>query len=90
MKDLFRSLFNIEGKRHKALASAYVAPEGGRCVQCGICSFNCPLGIDVREHARSGQMILESRCITCGECVARCPRGVLYFRTMPGVHVSSQ
>jgi ferredoxin len=50
-------------------------------VQCGICSYNCPLGIDVRRHARLGQPIVDRHCLTCGECVARCPRGVLRFET---------
>ena len=81
MTNVFGKLFQSEKARHNALASGVVLPEGGRCVQCGICSFNCPLGIDVRGHARSGKPIKESRCITCGECVARCPRGVLYFET---------
>jgi len=54
-------------------------PDSARCVQCGICSFNCPIGIDVRRHAWAGEAVVNSRCLTCGECVARCPRGVLRF-----------
>jgi Fe-S oxidoreductase len=46
-------------------------------VQCGICSYNCPIGIDVRRHAWQGRPVQHSQCLTCGECVARCPRGVL-------------
>jgi ferredoxin len=49
------------------------------CDQCGICSYNCPIGLDVRGHAWRGQPINDSHCLTCGECVARCPRGVLHF-----------
>jgi ferredoxin len=56
-----------------------VVPDAARCVQCGICSFNCPIGIDVRRHAWMGEAVVNSRCLTCGECVARCPRGVLRF-----------
>jgi len=48
-----------------------------RCVQCGICSYNCPINIDVRAQAWRGLPIHDSHCITCGQCVARCPRGVL-------------
>ncbi len=65
--------------RHEALASGHVVPESARCVQCGICTFNCPIGIDVRRYARLGEHITNSRCLTCGECVQRCPRGVLRF-----------
>lgn len=66
-------------KRYVVLSEGYVVSEAGRCVQCGICSYNCPIGIDVRHHAWRGQPISDSHCLTCGECVARCPRGVLHF-----------
>jgi ferredoxin len=56
-------------------------------VQCGICSYNCPINIDVRLHALRGQPISESRCLTCGECVLRCPRGVLHFEQTLPLHV---
>ena len=61
------------------LADAHVVPDAERCVQCGCCSYNCPIGIDVRAHAHRGQPIHDSRCLTCGQCVQRCPRGVLSF-----------
>jgi NAD-dependent dihydropyrimidine dehydrogenase PreA subunit len=61
------------------LAQALVVPDSARCVQCGICSLNCPIEIDVRRMAWLGAPINNSRCLTCGECVARCPRGVLRF-----------
>lgn len=64
--------------RHEALSEAQVVPEAGRCVQC-ICSYNCPIGIDVRAHAWRGKAINDSHCLTCSECVNRCPRGVLSF-----------
>lgn len=65
--------------RHEALVAGWVVPENVRCVQCGICSFHCPIGIDVRRHAWFGKPVEDSYCLTCGECVARCPRGVLSF-----------
>jgi ferredoxin len=70
---------NSESQRREALATGHVVPEKARCVQCGICSFNCPIGIDVRRHAWLGEHIDDSHCLTCGECVRRCPRGVLRF-----------
>lgn len=78
-------MFQSEGKRREALASAHIVPDTVRCVQCGICSFNCPIEIDVRSHARLGKPVLDSHCITCGECVARCPRGVLSFEPIPSM-----
>jgi heterodisulfide reductase subunit C len=69
--------------RHQALSEAQVVPDADRCVQCGICSYNCPIGIDVRAHAWRGKPVNSSYCLTCGECVKRCPRGVLCFERIP-------
>lgn len=74
-----KRLFKRESKRRQALAAGYVVPEQARCVQCGICSYNCPLEIDVRRHAWLGEPVKDSHCLTCGECVARCPRGAIRF-----------
>jgi len=79
----FTSIFTKTTQKHERLAAQAVIPDAQRCVQCGICSFNCPLGIDVRLHALQGLAITESKCLTCGECVKRCPRGVLRFDTAP-------
>ena len=68
-----------ESQRREVLVAGHVVPKRTRCVQCGICSFNCPIGIDVRRHAWLGVNIEASQCLTCGECVRRCPRGVLSF-----------
>lgn len=68
--------------RHEVLASGHIVPTEGRCVQCGICTFNCPIGIDVRRHAWTGKHVVDSHCLTCGECVRRCPRGVLHFEQL--------
>ena len=68
-----------DGERLRLLARGHVEAVAGRCVQCGICSYNCPMGIDVRSYSRVAAPVLESHCILCGECVARCPRGVLRF-----------
>ena len=76
---MLRALFGDTHKKRKTLAASSVVPDPSRCVQCGICSYNCPINIDVRLHALRGESIFESRCLTCGECVLRCPRGVLRF-----------
>ncbi len=74
-----QALLGSESHRRQILASGHVVPEPMRCIQCGICSFNCPIDIDVRRHAWLGIEIEDSYCLTCGECVSRCPRGVLRF-----------
>ena len=72
-------LFRPEASRHTKLSAGQVVPDPARCVQCGICNYNCPINIDVRAHAWRGESVKHSECLTCGECVARCPRGVLRF-----------
>lgn len=79
------ALFNTNplaefSSRSHALTLAHVVPDSARCVQCGICSFNCPMGIDVRAHAWRGDAIYDSHCLICTQCVQRCPRGVLEFQ----------
>jgi ferredoxin len=76
---MFQHLLKQEKARRRTLALGYVVPNALRCVQCGICSYNCPQGIDIRQYAWQGKTIKDSRCLICGECVARCPRGVLSF-----------
>ncbi len=76
---MFKNLFKHETTRNEALVTAYVVPDSSRCVQCGICTYNCPIGIDVRRYALNGQPVKDSHCLTCGECIIRCPRGVLSF-----------
>jgi NAD-dependent dihydropyrimidine dehydrogenase PreA subunit len=69
----------VDQARARLLACGIVMAEPGRCVQCGICVFSCPMGIDVRAFAREGRPVADPRCILCGSCVARCPRGTLAF-----------
>ena len=70
---------HLDNLKRRAMISAVLVAEPIRCVECGICTFNCPLGIDIRAKVRLGQPVLDHHCLTCGECVARCPRGTLRF-----------
>ncbi len=74
-----KGIFGPGSNRRAILAGGYVVPEPARCVQCGICSYYCPIEIDVRRHVWRNESITHSACLTCGECVARCPRDVLHF-----------
>lgn len=75
---LFRS-----SRISKPYAGMIVAAEAIRCVQCGICGYNCPVDIDVRSYARQGLLVTDPRCILCGNCVEKCPRGTLSFIPRP-------
>ena len=72
-------LFSSDRAKHAALATAWVVPEPSRCVQCGVCSYHCPMAIDVRRHVWHGEPVADGYCLTCGQCVMRCPRGLLRF-----------
>jgi ferredoxin len=73
------NIFKRDVTRRTALYAGHVVPDAARCVQCGICSYNCPIEIDVRAYVWRNEAINNSECLTCGECVTRCPRGVLRF-----------
>ena len=67
---------------------AHVTPDNIRCVQCGVCNSNCPVGISVRDYARQGRMVDDVRCVQCGVCVEVCPRGTLRWeRPDPALEV---
>lgn len=65
---------------------AHVTPDPTRCVQCGVCGFNCPVGIPVRDYACRGRIVDDLRCVQCGKCVEVCPRGTLRW-TRPASHL---
>jgi ferredoxin len=74
-----KHIFKWEATKQQVLTSGYIVSNQALCVQCGICSYNCPIGIDIRFNTWMGEPVKDSRCLTCGECVARCPRGALHF-----------
>lgn len=71
--------FEPERERLSLFVTAQVVPTPNRCVQCGICSHDCPVDIDVRRHVWLDEPVKDSYCLSCGECVERCPRGLLRF-----------
>ena len=73
------NLFNPKKKKHISETPGYIDSDSAKCVQCGICSYNCPIGIDVRAHVWDREPVLDTQCITCGTCITVCPRGVLQF-----------
>jgi Fe-S-cluster-containing hydrogenase component 2 len=60
-----------------------VAADASRCVQCGVCGYHCPVGIQVRDVARQGKTVDDERCVKCGLCIQKCPRGTLRWDTQP-------
>ena len=44
-----------------------------KCVDCGACSRQCKMNVDVVHNPNSAE------CIRCGECTKACPTGALHF-----------
>jgi Pyruvate/2-oxoacid:ferredoxin oxidoreductase delta subunit len=97
-KSLFQSITSAfglaaesdEGRSEKHVQMGRVVSDASRCVQCGVCGYNCPVGISVRDYARQGLPVDDPRCITCGICVNVCPRGTLRWETEAHVIVAGR
>ncbi len=56
----------------------HVTFEKQKCVDCKICSKNCPIGIDVLKHKEKGK-VTHADCLKCQVCVEKCPKNSLYI-----------
>ncbi len=82
---------NQKNGRHKEIMQlGRVVPDANRCVQCGVCVFNCPIGIPVRDYAHRGLPVDDPGCITCGQCIQVCPRGTLRWETQTHAFVADR
>ncbi|MBD3314789.1 MAG: hypothetical protein GF344_03305 [Chitinivibrionales bacterium] len=54
-----------------------ITVNGSLCMECGLCSKYCEMGIDVRYYAQRGRDFARAGCVGCGICSYVCPRGVL-------------
>jgi polyferredoxin len=52
--------------------------DASRCIDCNICSKECPMGLDVNGMVRQEKME-NPDCILCGSCVDTCPRGAITY-----------
>ena len=57
--------------------------ERARCIECGSCTEQCSMSINVQAMVERGRM--EDRdCILCGNCVDTCPQSVIRFSFSAG------
>lgn len=49
--------------------------EGKKCIECGNCSKQCMMGIDVMSYMKNDEPVSSTECILCQECMIVCPTG---------------
>ena len=72
----------------KALIRYYIDQD--KCIQCGLCSKNCPVG--AVEKIEDAYVINQEKCTKCGVCESACPdkaRAVLVGDAVRPEHVES-
>jgi len=48
------------------------------CIDCKICSRNCPMSLDVNSMVQNEAME-DSECVLCGSCADSCPKKAIRF-----------
>ncbi len=76
-------LDRLVGQTLPKAPTTQITTDGGRCIQCGVCSTNCPVGVNVRTFAWQGLPVTDERCTQCGLCVDVCPRRTLSWEKDP-------
>lgn len=60
------------------LPSLRLAADPQACTECGRCTQECPMSIDVGKHVAEGRLD-DSSCILCGTCADVCRRRAIHF-----------
>ncbi|MFZ5915878.1 MAG: 4Fe-4S binding protein [Chloroflexota bacterium] len=60
-----------------------LAADPDRCTDCGACTRNCPMSLDVSGMVQQADME-HSECILCGNCVDGCPSDAITFSFSAG------
>ncbi len=61
-----------------AWPALHLTAKNDRCIDCRICSRNCPMSLDVNNMVRL-QKMENSECILCGCCVDHCPERAIRY-----------
>ncbi|MFA5267211.1 MAG: 4Fe-4S dicluster domain-containing protein [Methanoregula sp.] len=55
-----------------------LSADSSRCIDCRMCSRECPMGLDVNGMVRNGDME-NADCIHCASCADICPQGAITY-----------
>lgn len=58
------------------IPSLHLKSNSSNCVNCNLCTRNCPMSLEVSSMAKANTMS-HSECILCGECADSCPKKVI-------------
>ncbi|MCD6277059.1 4Fe-4S dicluster domain-containing protein, partial [candidate division WOR-3 bacterium] len=51
--------------------------DSSKCIDCGLCEKNCPMGIELLRYKNEGKRILSTECILCTTCQDVCPKNAI-------------
>lgn len=58
-----------------------ITTDHAKCIGCNQCNIACPMTIDIKGKAMTGEPVTLSRCVGCGHCVDTCPTQTLQYST---------
>jgi ferredoxin-type protein NapH len=73
------SVLMISGRKIRNLfrwPALHLSADADRCIECGKCTTECPMSLDVQGMVRQGTME-QTECILCANCADICPKGVI-------------
>ena len=62
-------------------AGQKIRTDNTKCIKCNKCNEACPMSIDIKDKAISGDPVHDIKCVGCGHCVDACPTRNLTYST---------
>jgi ferredoxin-type protein NapH len=63
------------------LAGQKIITNNTNCIQCSRCDKACPMSINIKDKALTGEVVKNLRCVGCGHCIDTCPTKTLSYST---------